>query len=89
MTNMIARVSRSVVSNLGKVTAPVLYFRSRTDHVVDGLSEIIIAEQISSTDLEIVYLEDSYHVATLDNDLPAIIRGSLEFLARLTALEPA
>lgn len=80
---------RSVVENLGKVTAPVLYFRSRVDHVVDGLSEIIIAEQISSTDLEIVYLEDSYHVATLDNDLPRIIQDSLEFLARLAASEPA
>lgn len=80
---------RSVVAGLGAVTAPVLYFRSRIDHVVDGLSEIVIAQRIASTDLEMVYLEDSYHVATLDNDLPLIISSSLEFLSRVSATEPA
>ena len=76
---------RSVVANLGKVTAPVLYFRSRIDHVVDGLSEDVIARGVGSSDFDMVYLEESYHVATLDNDLPEIIRTSLDFLARVTS----
>lgn len=80
---------RSVVANLGMVTAPVIYFRSRVDHVVDGLSEVVIEQRISSTDFEMVHLEDSYHVATLDNDLPRIIQSSLAFLARVTAVAPA
>jgi carboxylesterase len=31
-----------------------------------------------------VLLEDSYHVATLDNDAPVIFENSLEFVRRLT-----
>lgn len=80
---------RSVVANLGRITAPILYFRSRTDHVVDGVSEQVIAQGVSSTDVEMVYLEESYHVATLDNDLPEIISTSLDFLARVTSAAPA
>ncbi len=30
-----------------------------------------------------VVLDDSYHVATLDNDAPTIFEGSLEFVRRL------
>lgn len=80
---------RSVVADLGRVTAPVLYFRSRVDHVVDDLSEEVIARGVGSTNVEMVYLEDSYHVATLDNDLPTIIASSLDFLARVAAAAPA
>jgi carboxylesterase len=75
---------RKVVADLGKVTAPLIYFHSREDHVVDELSETVIVEGVSSSDVEVVILEDSYHVATLDNDLPLIIEDSLKFLARVT-----
>jgi carboxylesterase len=34
---------------------------------------------VSATDKEQIWLEDSYHVATLDNDLPLIIEKSLAF----------
>jgi carboxylesterase len=30
-----------------------------------------------------VFLENSYHVATLDNDAPTIFDGSLDFVRRL------
>lgn len=79
---------RSVVANLDKVTAPVIYFHSREDHVVDDLSEQLIVAGVASTDVTVVPLEDSYHVATLDNDLPKIIEDSLEFVARVTAEVP-
>jgi hypothetical protein len=31
-----------------------------------------------------VVLRDSYHVATLDNDAPAVFAGSVEFIRRLS-----
>ena len=61
--------------------APLLYFRSKTDHVVDGLSQEVILAGVSSEIREFVELERSYHVATLDHDAELIFARSAEFLA--------
>jgi carboxylesterase len=75
------RVTRE---DLPKVTQPLLMFRSAEDHVVEPLSGRIIAQRVSSRDLCERVLEDSYHVATLDHDAPAIFEESLEFVRRVT-----
>jgi carboxylesterase len=75
------RVTRE---DLPKVTQPLLMFRSAEDHVVEPLSGRIIAQRVSSRDLCERVLEDSYHVATLDHDAPAIFQESLEFVRRVT-----
>ena len=63
----------------------MIYFRSREDHVVDDASQPLILDRISSTDVEVVPLPDSYHVATLDNDAETIFKRSAEFVARVAA----
>jgi carboxylesterase len=70
--------------DLPKVTQPVLMFRSTEDHVVDPSSARIITSTISSRDLTERMLENSYHVATLDNDAPAIFEESAQFVRRVT-----
>lgn len=70
---------------LPRVTCPVLLFRSAEDHVVDPSSARIILGRISSRDATERVLEDSYHVATVDNDAEAIYEESLEFIRRITA----
>ncbi len=74
-----------LVADLPKIKAPLIYFRSAVDHVVDEASQPIILGGISSTDVEVVPLPESYHVATLDNDAPTIFERSAEFVARVTA----
>jgi len=76
---------RPLVADLPQVTAPLVYFRSADDHVVDEASQPIILGRISSTDVDVVPLPESYHVATLDNDAPTIFERSAEFIARVTA----
>ena len=76
---------RPLIADLPKITAPMIYFRSPEDHVVDGASQPIILGAISSTDVEVVPLPESYHVATLDNDAETIFKRSAEFVARVTA----
>ena len=49
-------------------------FRSTEDHVVEPDSARLLLEKVSSTDVREVLLEDSYHVATLDNDAPTDLR---------------
>ena len=73
-----------LVADLPKVRVPVLYLRSTVDHVVDDSSEPLITQGVSG-DVTVVRLEESYHVATLDNDLDTIVDETLSFLARVTA----
>ncbi len=70
-------------ADLAKVTQPILVFRSTEDHVVEPDSCRMLREKVSSTDVREVVLEDSYHVATLDNDAATIFEGSVEFVRRL------
>ncbi|SEP16781.1 alpha/beta hydrolase [Trujillonella endophytica] len=67
-------------ADLARVTAPVLVFRSVTDHVVEPASVRVLLAGVASTDTTEVLLEDSYHVATLDNDAPLIFRRSAEWI---------
>jgi carboxylesterase len=72
-------------ADLAKVTQPVLLFRSTVDHVVEPSSGRAILAAISSRDVTETLLEDSYHVATLDNDAPRIFADTTTFIARITA----
>ena len=70
--------------DLPKVTAPLLVFRSVDDHVVSR-------SRLSSSSSEVVadvterVLDNSYHVATLDNDAPQIFAESAEFASRCSS----
>jgi len=74
-----------LVADLPKITAPLLYFRSTEDHVVDEKSQPLITGKVSSRDVTVVPLENSYHVATLDHDADKIFSESAEFIARVTS----
>ena len=76
---------KAVRQDLHKVTCPLLVFRSAEDHVVDPSSARIILSQTSSTDARERVLDDSYHVATLDNDAETIFAESAEFIERVVA----
>ena len=50
----------------------------------------VLLDGVASTDVTEVVLEDSYHVATLDNDAPAIFAGSVDWIrAHVPAQPPA
>lgn len=67
-------------ADLAAVRAPLLVYRSATDHVVEPVNTALLLAGVSSSDIEERVLADSYHVATLDNDAPAIFQGSLDFI---------
>jgi carboxylesterase len=75
---------KALRDQLPKVTAPLLVFRSAVDHVVDPSSAALIRATVSSRDLTERVLENSYHVATLDNDAPVIFEESSQFARRVT-----
>jgi carboxylesterase len=67
-------------ADLARITAPLLVITSRDDHVVETANSERLMSAASSTDKRQIWLEDSFHVATLDNDLPVIIDESLAFI---------
>jgi len=76
------RLWADVRAGLGRVTQPTLVYRSRHDHVVDPSSLQLVRDGIGTPELEVVTLERSYHVATLDYDAETIFRGSADFFRR-------
>jgi carboxylesterase len=74
-----------VASDLPQVTQPLLLFRSAVDHVVPASSSALLLSRVSSKDVTEVILDNSYHVATLDNDADRIFEISTDFVRRVTA----
>lgn len=62
------------------VTCPALVITSREDHVVDPSNGPLIAQRLGSSRIELSWLDDSYHVATLDNDKDRIARETVAFI---------
>jgi len=72
----------SVHENLKLISAPSLLLSSREDHVVttDNGDDL---EAMVTGPVERVWLENSFHVATLDNDQELVESLTLDFLARV------
>ncbi len=68
---------------LPRVTCPTLVFQSRDDHVVIPDNAPFIMENIGAEDKRLFWLENSFHVATLDNDKELIASETLKFIQQL------
>jgi carboxylesterase len=79
----LAQLWQVVRTDLGKVTQPLLLLHSAVDHVVEPINSRIVLDGVRSEDIREVVLQDSYHVATLDNDAPLIFSESVEFANRV------
>jgi len=73
--------AKGIKTRLPSVHLPTLIFASRQDHVVHPGNASLVHESISSTDKELVWLDRSFHVATLDYDRHLIFERSAKFVA--------
>lgn len=74
---------------LPRVRCPLLAFYSREDHVVPPANGPYVLERVSCADKRLVTLENSYHVATLDNDRELIASETLRFIEQRIQAESA
>ncbi len=74
--------AKSIEDDLGKITAPILLMSSREDHVVPPATGDTIVSQVQSH-VERIYLENSYHVATLDYDAPELEARAVAFARKV------
>jgi carboxylesterase len=73
----LAAVTRDL---LAKIQCPVLVMQSREDHVVKPANGPLIVASVGSKNTELLWLEDSYHVATIDNDKQLVARRAIAFI---------
>jgi carboxylesterase len=71
-----------VSTRLGEIRCPALLLSSRVDHVVPVESGDVFEASVSGP-LERVYLERSFHVATLDWDAPLIEERVVAFAGKV------
>jgi carboxylesterase len=76
----LAKLWKLTNADLDKLTQPLRVFTSRDDHVVEPANSERLMAGAASTDKKQFVLEDSFHVATMDNDLPFIIDETLAFV---------
>lgn len=76
------RAMHDVQADLAKVVAPVLLISSREDHVVTSDNGDELMQKVSGP-IERIWLEDSYHVATMDNDRELVESATMGFLAKV------
>lgn len=80
-------VEHEVAPMLGRLACPVLLLSSRQDHVVDPSSGDRLVELLPGR-CERHWLEQSYHVATLDYDREEVEARIVAFLRQVSAESP-
>lgn len=73
-----------VAANLGEIRCPVLLLSSREDHVVPSTAGDLLEASVSGP-CERVWLERSYHVATLDYDRDEVEERTVTFVSSVLA----
>lgn len=79
----LTRLLKVTREGLPRLSLPALIIASRQDHVVKepANAEYIMAN-LGSKDKKMLWLDNSYHVATLDNDAELIFEQAAEFIER-------
>ncbi len=78
---------QQVRPGVGSIACPALVFHSTDDHVVGPRAAEILTAELGGG-VELVTLERSYHVATLDYDKDEINRRAVDFGRRVTSAKP-
>lgn len=74
---------------LPRVKCPTLIIQSREDHVVPPANGRTIASLIGSARAGLLWLENSYHVATIDNDRDLICAEIHRFISSILRADAA
>ena len=82
--NSLVRALPDVRARLPKLSCPLLVIYSRDDHSVPPANSKALPGLVGSKNVTVLELLDSYHVATLDNDLPLVDARVSAFVESLT-----
>ncbi|MFP3579505.1 alpha/beta fold hydrolase [Arthrobacter sp. SIMBA_036] len=78
------KMYRDTAGLLPRISTPVRVYRSTVDNVISNASLDFLRAKVQAP-VDVRYLRNSYHVATMDNDAPEIFAGTVEFIQRTLA----
>ena len=76
------RLVRHLRPRLGQVRCPCQIIQAREDDMSSVKNALFLHDRVGSARKEIVYLEDSYHVITADQERGKVVNAMLEFYNR-------
>lgn len=82
-------LSKRVLSRLSAVRAPCLVIHAREDDVATVGNAREIERGVRHAPVELVLLDDSYHMVTVDRERRTVIRRTVAFVQRLAGLAGA
>ena len=77
------KLYKHVKSDLKDVYVPTLIVYAQNDHVIDKRSPLIIYDSISSSNKQILKLEQSFHIITLDIERDKVFREISSFIKQI------
>ncbi|MEV7661756.1 alpha/beta fold hydrolase [Paenarthrobacter sp. NPDC089316] len=78
------KMYKNTAAILPRITTPVRVYKSTVDNVISNASLEFLRSRVQAP-VEVNYLRNSHHVATLDNDAPEIFSGTVEFIQQTVA----
>lgn len=79
------RLSAHVLRRLGDVRAPCLVVHATEDDVSTPSNARDIVDGVTAAPVELVLLEDSYHMITIDRERRTVIARTADFVARIAS----
>jgi carboxylesterase len=76
------RLARQVMKELGAITQPVLILHAREDDYA-GLDNAAYLQRELAGPVDLVVLEDSYHMVTVDRQRHVVLDRTLAFISRI------
>jgi len=75
-------LARKVISVLKKIETPVQLMQARDDDVTSPKNSYYLYNRLSSPEKKIVFLEDSYHIITADQERDKVARLTVDFFKK-------
>lgn len=79
---------RDFLKRLPLISVPVLIVQAKNDDISSPRNAQVIYDKIASKVKEILWLEDSYHVVTVDQEWQKVAQGLNDFFAEQIGLAP-
>ncbi len=79
-TYSMLRYIKRVKAAIPQIDAPILVMHGRQDHTVHPSNAQYIYDNVASTDKELVWLENSYHVITMDREKDMVFDRTYNFI---------
>ncbi|GAA3277980.1 carboxylesterase [Paenarthrobacter aurescens] len=82
--HQLKKMYKDTAAILPRISSPVRVYKSTVDNVISTASLEFLKSRVQAP-VEVNYLHNSRHVATLDHDAPEIFDGSVEFIQKTVA----